>query len=291
MQRKRRFRKLIFVLVGLVALYGLMVVVFAFQYLRPTPLPSGPPPAYLSEVEVGHDGYEIPSWATSGLIEGAGKERVYVLVHGYGGRRDEQVELADRLRKSGEVVIPAMAGQGPSRAKQVGFSVAESDELISVARWCKGQLGEEAEVVLIGISLGGASCWTAAGKEPELFHAVITDSAFARMDWATGDFMGTESLVRRALSGPVIGLSERMSGVKPAEIRPVDWAAKYRGRGLIVQGADDPMFGVRHGEALQEATGFEFWVVEGAGHAEVAHVALDEYVDRILGVVDGESAE
>lgn len=290
MRQKRRFRKVGFLLLGLAAAYVGLTVLFAFQYLRPVGLPSGPRPEYLEEVRISHQGYSIPTWATAGISSG---ERsggvVFVLVHGYGGRRDEQLALAERLEAHGEVLIPAMAGQGPSEATQVGFSVAESEELISVAKWAKGQTGEETRVVLVGISLGGASCWTAAGKEPELFEAVITDSAFARMDWATADFMGTESPVRRLLSGPVVTLASRMSGVSPSEIRPMDWAAKYRGRGLIVRGAADPMFGMRHAEALAEATGFEVWSVEGAGHAEAAAVALDDYAARILEVSGLES--
>ena len=110
MQRKRRFKRVIWILVGLVGVYGLTVVVLANQYLRPVPLPSGPPPAYLSETLIPHADYEIPTWVSEGLASESGMGRVYVLVHGYGGRRDEMVSLADELKETGEIVIPAMAG-------------------------------------------------------------------------------------------------------------------------------------------------------------------------------------
>lgn len=284
MRRKKRWRKVVFVLGGLIGIWAALTVTFAIQYLRPTPLPSGPPPEYLSEVEVPHTGYTIPTWVTSGLDSGHGKGTVFVLVHGYGARRDDLLDLAGRLKPFGEVLLPAMAGQGPSHAKQVGFSVAESEELISCAEWAKKQLGPDTKVVLFGLSLGGGSSWTAAGKRPELFYGVVTDGAFARMDWATDDFMGTENPIRRAMSGPVIALATKMSGVKVKDIRPVDWAAKYHRRGLIIQGADDPMFGPRHAEALHKATGFEIWTVPGSGHAESGKEHMDELVSRILRV-------
>jgi pimeloyl-ACP methyl ester carboxylesterase len=259
----------------------------AKAYLNPVRLPEGPRPAFLADGNIPATGYEIPAWVSPRLTVSDGprlKRPVVILTHGFGGSRSDWVELAEQLAPSADVIVLATHGQTVSPVKGVGFGTKESDEVIAAAEWAKTK--SDGPVIAVGTSMGGAASWLASEKRPELFDAIVTEAAFARLDWASDDFLSVGIKPGAFLFRPVNAMARQMSGIDPNEVRPIRAARAWRGRpALIVHGAEDVMFGARHAEALRDASGAPLWWVPGAGHSEVSRMAAPEFASRILQLV------
>jgi pimeloyl-ACP methyl ester carboxylesterase len=275
-------------LVGIAAgVYVGACFVAAGQYIRPVRLPEGPRPAFLQDAQIPTGKYAVPAWVSPNLLANPPKmsqRPVVILVHGMGGSRSDWVELADALMPRAEVIVIATRGQTVSPVEKVGFGGKESEEVIAAAEWAKARTG--GPVIPVGTSMGGAASWLASEKRPDLFAAVVTEGAFARLDWASDDFLAVKIPFGAAVFHPVNLMARQMSGIDPDEIRPERAARAWRGRpALIVHGEADVMFGARHAEALRDASGAPIWWVPGAGHAEVSRKAAPEFADRILQLV------
>lgn len=261
MRQKRRWSKVIWlVLGGVIGLYLGGCFVMAKGYVSPVRLNAGERLAGVREVAFETDGYEIPAW------RGGAGDDVFLLVHGYGGRQSYWNELATELMPHGEVVAIATMGQTVSPVGEVGFGKGEAGEVLAVARALRA---EGKRVHVVGVSMGGAAAWLAAGEEPGLFSSVTTEAAFARLDWGSDDFLSVSVPGGARFFRPIVLLAERKKGVIGAEIRPMDAAKKYEGPALILHSRGDGMFGARHAEALAKAAGVEVTWFEGWKHAEI----------------------
>lgn len=259
----------------------------AQAYLNPVRLPEGPRPAFLADGKIPAKGYEVPAWVSPRLLASDGprlKRPVVILTHGFGGSRSDWVDLAGQLIPAADVIVLATHGQTVSPVNGVGFGTKESKEVIAAAEWAKTK--SDGPVIAVGTSMGGAASWLASEKRPDLFAAIVTEAAFARLDWASDDFLSMGVKTGAFLFRPVNTMARQMSGIDPDEVRPVRAARAWRGKpALIIHGEEDVMFGARHAEALRDASGAPIWWVPGAGHAEVSRMAAPEFATRILELV------
>ncbi|MBL8067453.1 MAG: alpha/beta fold hydrolase [Armatimonadetes bacterium] len=234
--------------------------VMARAYVSPVRLSPGPVPSYMREVLFAGDGYSIPAW------RGGSGQDVYLCVHGYGGCQSSWNALSTELVPWAEVVAIATMGQTRSPAKGVGFGEGEAIEVIAVA---EALAAEGKRIHLAGVSMGGAACWIAAGSRPDLFASVTTEAAFARLDWASEEFLSVSVPFGATIFRPIILMAERSKGIRGHEVRPADAAASWKGPCLILQSRDDGMFSPRHAEALSQATSQPVWWFEGLKHGEI----------------------
>lgn len=271
----------------LVGLYAGVCFLAAKSYLNPIRLPEDPRPSFLIDAKIPAEGYEIPGWVSPQLLhrDGArGKRPVIILIHGLGGKRSDWVDLAEQLMPSADVIVLATRGQTVSPVDGVGFGTKESEEVIAAAEWAKTK--SSGPVVAVGTSMGGAASWLASEKRPDLFAAIVTEAAFARLDWASDDFLSMGVPAGAFLFRPINIMARQMSGIDPSVVRPVRAARAWRGRpALIVHGENDMMFGARHAEALGDASGAPIWWVPGAGHSEVPQLDAPGFASRILNLV------
>lgn len=247
-------------------------LVAAYGYVSPVRLKAGERLTGFHDVGFENGDYKIPAW------RGGAGEDVFVLVHGYGGTQGYWNPLAAELVKQGEVVVLATMGQTVSPAKEVGFGKGEAQEIIRVA---EALVSEGKRVHLVGVSQGGAASWLAAGERPELFKSVTTEAAFARLDWASEEFLGVSVPKGAVVFRPIVLMAERKKGLRGHEVRPADLARKWKGPSLIFQSRDDGMFTPRHGESFAEATGGEVLWYSGLKHAEI----FSERAEEVAGLI------
>lgn len=149
---------------------------------------------------------------------------------------------------------------------------------------------KEPRIVLVGVSMGGAACWIASGLEPDWFQAVVTEGAFARLDWASDRWFAMLLPAGHVILRPVRWFAEAMSGVRTSSIAPVTDAAKWRGRpALIIQCEFDSLIEARHAEALAQATAAPVWTVPATGHAQGYSAAPQDYLKRLIALGEGVS--
>lgn len=275
MKRLKRRAKVGLSLAGLGLGYLAGCTLLAHGYLSPIRKAPGPRPDWMRP---DHEG-EISFW-----IGGSGDSATYVMAHGYGGSQAEWVPLANRLRKRGLVLIPAMRGQTVSPLPRVDFGPGEAADLVALARWSKRRWPER-PVVLIGVSLGGAASWLASAEDPEAVDGVVTEAAFARLEWATSEFLSSALPGGSVLLAPVPLLASWMLGRSPASVRPDLAARRWRGRPAgVIHGTADRMFSARHPRSIAQALDVQIEWFEGAGHAEASRLDAARFERIVLEV-------
>ena len=271
-------------LLGLLAAYLVFCALAARGYLRPA-RETYPAPEGVLEAKVG----KTPVWATPGLLDGRPSRVAFVLAHGYGGTRATWNGLLKDLQKAGiDAVVPAMPGQDANPDPTVGFGRKEARTILECAAWAREKGAKR--VVGLGISLGGAAMWLASEEEPETLDGVVSDASFAQFDEAMNrlfsyrlPFPGGATLLT-----PVVWFARGMSGIDPTKIRPIDAAAKWRGKpALVIQGDADQLIVPSNGRRLSEAAGCPLWLVPGANHAQDYLTDPEGYAKRVIAFARG----
>ena len=271
-------------LLGLLLAYGAFCAIAAYQYLHPAREVYDPPEG-VENATVG----TTPVWATPNLIAGRPSRVVFVLAHGYGGCRATWNGLLRDLQKAGiDAVAPAMPGQDASPDPTVGFGAKEARTILDCAAWARVRGAKR--VVGLGVSLGGGAVWLASEEDPKALDGVVSDASFAQFDEAMNRLFSYRLPFPggAALLTPVVWIARAMSGIDPTKIRPVDAAAKWRGRpALVIQGDADELIVPSNGRRLADAAGCDLWLVPGANHAQDYSTAPAEYARRVVAFAKG----
>jgi len=282
MLKKKRGRKMLIGLGSFLGIYFIVCFVLAWTYLHP-PRQVMPTPADLSDVMIPTDGGPDPAFVTPGLAQSKASPVVFIFAHGYGGDRSGWTDLMSALEKQGyESIAPAMPGQDASPESTVGFGPKEAKVLVNTVAWVRQHALNKPKIVLVGVSMGGAAAWLASEMDPSV-DGVITEGAYARFDeamkgWFEGRAPGSSVYLR-----PVVWFASWMSGGKPSDIRPVEAAAKWKGRpALVIHGDADTLMPLSFAQQLSSAAGCELWRVRRATHAHCVDVAGPEYVKRLV---------
>lgn len=259
-----------------VVLYLVLSFTLARSYVHPARTVSERP-ARLAEERIAG----APCWTSPGWRE---KETVFLLAHGYGGSRSQWTVLGPRLARMGYgVVAPAMPGHDLSPEPSVGFGRTESELVLRLAREIAPR-----RVVAVGVSMGGAAVWQAAGREPAVFHAVATEGAYPSFDEAMDRFL-VRFRLPRAFYGGMISMARLMTGVDPSAQRPVEGAIAWGKTGkpcAIAHGGADKLFPTEFGVRLGQAAGCPVWIVPGARHAYVDETDRKGWLRRLTALAE-----
>lgn len=266
---------------ALVAVYLWICFALARNYVHPSrTVPEKPP--WLKDVNVDTRFGPTPAWSTAGLADGHPSKLIFVMAHGYGGTRATWTDRIEALSKKGyDCLALALPGQDVSPVKDVGFGITESQVIADAVKWVRSRSNGKSKVVVIGVSMGGAASWLASEQDPTI-DGVITEGAYARFDEAMKNFFECKVRGGSTIFAPVITFARWMTGIDPAKVRPVDAAAKWRGKpALVIQGSADSLMTPDQAKDLAEAAGCQEWIVNGAEHAQCYDADPHGYIDHI----------
>ena len=109
-----------------------------------------------------------------------GKKAV-ICFHGYTSRgMDDYVGLSDYYLKRGyRMLLVDERAHGDSEGEYIGFGCLDRFDGLKWIRWMTDKIGEDAEILLHGTSMGGATVLMMTGlKLPEQVKGVVSDCAF-----------------------------------------------------------------------------------------------------------------
>ncbi len=140
-----------------------------------------------------------------------------------------------------------------------------------------------ARVVLVGVSLGGASSWLATEKAPSLFDAIVTEGCFARLNDVSDNWFDRRIPEGHILFWPVKRFAGEMAGVDPMTINPVEAAARWKGKpALVIHCQEDDLMKESYADDLAHASGAKEWIIPKAAHSQGCALASNEYLKRLL---------
>ena len=228
------------------------------------------------------EGIPLRGW----WIPAAGSSSTIILLHGYQGSMDPDLQYAPWLHEAGyNILMFDFRAHGRSGGKICTIGALElRDALaaINVARE-KGSW----RIGLMGFSMGGRVA-VLAGAQSNDFHAIVCDCGPARISTAIALNLARRG-VPACFSIPLadyllFGVSVR-SGINLFTHEPIDAAKRLHGAPvLFLQGRNDPNIRIR--ETLQmvknAGTGAELWLVEDAAHRDISELHPAEYQKTIL---------
>ncbi|WP_440118760.1 alpha/beta hydrolase [Paenibacillus sp. QZ-Y1] len=108
-------------------------------------------------------------------------QRTVILAHGYSGKGREMAGFARfYAEKQGyNVLMPDDRGHGQSEGNIIGFGWLDRKDYVQWVHWVLGKVGTETEIILHGISMGGATVLMTGGEAlPGEVKAIVSDCAY-----------------------------------------------------------------------------------------------------------------
>ena len=212
-----------------------------------------------------------------------GTNRYVIICHGYHSNADSMMLFAEKFYSMGYGVLLLDArGHGQSEGAYVGMGWDERLDIADWANWLN-ERAPDCEIVLYGISMGGATVMMAAGEEslPDNVRAVVEDCGYSSIQ---DEFRFQLEQLFHLPSFPVLNMADMMGRLRAGYsiLRDGDAVAQ-------VQKAKVPILFIHGGEDLFVPTAMvyevyeaatvekELLVVEGAGHGMASSVDREAY--------------
>ena len=240
--------------------------------------------ARLLRDELIKNGVKPPKW---GQIRGT-----LVLLHGYGGRKEDNLPVAERFCAAGfRCIVPDLPGHGDNPSSAATFGKKEVrlvEELLDDAS--KRFRFDSTRAGLFGISQGGAIALQAAAQPGSHWKAVASVASFASLDQpvrqaAIGLLPELRQILPLTESACASGVYCR-AGFIPSSIRPLDAARNLKIPAFISHGQNDRFIPFSAGKAIYDAIPHDrktFREVRGADHHNVLSVGSNPLYAEFCG--------
>jgi fermentation-respiration switch protein FrsA (DUF1100 family) len=230
------------------------------------------------------DGTPLAGWFIPGLGPGAA---TVILLHEYTASRAQMLPHADYLHRAGyNVLLFDFRNRGESGGDAITAGAREPlDVHGAVAYLLSRDDIDPGRIAVQGSSLGASAGLLAMAEEPHI-AAAVAECAFTDLAGAVRhSFRHFFRLPAVPFAPVTLFIVERRLRVRAAGVRPIDAIARFGGRPvLIIEDGDDDRIPPGSGRRLYDAAPGpkEYWLVEGAVHAEGFDTAPVEYERRVL---------
>lgn len=225
----------------------------------------------------------------------AGKEdshRWLLAVHGYTGQRSDMQNIASFYGVQGyHVLTPDMRSHGESEGTYIGMGWLDR---LDVLLWIDFIIARDpqAEIILHGVSMGGATVMMVSGEElPENVKGIVEDCGYTSV-W---DIFADELAYLFHLPAfPVLDAANLMSNIRAGydfkKASAVKQVAKSRVPMVFIHGSEDNFVHTEMVYEVYEAcqTPKELLVVEGAGHGQAYQMDPELYFTTVFDFLESE---
>lgn len=232
--------------------------------------------------ETSFDGLKLHASYFPPITE-SGKKRVVICFHGYTSKGlADFIGLTDYYFKRGYAMLhPDARAHGESEGEYVGFGCLDRRDALRWINWIIAKCGEDVEILLHGISMGGATVLMAGGmKLPPQVKGIVSDCGFTSPKEVFTHVLKTmyhipafpvipaADLVNRKLAGYGMDECNARREVEKAKV-PI----------LFVHGSKDTFVPVSMCHELYEhcASPRKKLIVEGAAHGESYFKDMEAY--------------
>lgn len=240
------------------------------------------------------DGLKLHAAFFPAINENAGKKRVVICFHGYTseGLKDF-TGLTDYYFRHGYAMLhPDARAHGKSEGDYIGFGCLDRKDALKWIDWVIDKCGEDVEIFLHGISMGGATVLMASGMElPKQVKGIISDCGFTSPKEV---FTCVLKTMYHLPPFPVIPLAnlvnQKLAGYGMDECNAKREVANAKVPILFIHGSKDTFVPVTMCHEIYDccASPKKKLIVEGAAHGEsyfknreVYEKALDEFVEGL----------
>lgn len=210
-------------------------------------------------------------------VEGSQPHRYAVVCHGYQSNASQTGGFARRFYDLGYTVLaPDARGHGLSEGDYIGMGWDERQDIVD---WCKQivQQDPQAEIVLFGISMGGATVMMTSGEAdlPANVKCIVEDCGYTS---AWDEFAGQLKELFGLPTFPILDATNLVTRLRAGwdfkKASAVDQVAKSVTPTLFIHGDGDTFVPYWMLDVVYEAAACEKekLVIPGAAHAEASSV-------------------
>lgn len=222
------------------------------------------------------------------------KKRVVICMHGYTSRSlQDFTGLTDYYFKRGYAMLqPDARAHGESEGEYIGFGCLDRKDLVKWIDWVFEKCGEDVEIILHGISMGGATALMASGLElPKQVKGIVSDCAFTSPKEVFTHVLKT---MYHLPSFPIIPgadfVNRRLAGYGMDECNAKREVEKTRIPILFIHGEKDTFVPAGMCKELYDscASQKKMLIVSGAAHGESYYKDTEAYeaaLDEFLGSI------
>jgi fermentation-respiration switch protein FrsA (DUF1100 family) len=219
-------------------------------------------------------------------------KKLAIVVHGYYvSHKDVSAQAEIFLRKGFNVFAPDLRAHGKSSGKTIGMGAYDKEDVVLWINRMIEIFGEEIQIVLFGISMGGATVCLVSGEDlPKNVKCVVSDCAYDSLE---GQF---RFVLKEKINLPEFPILKIASGFikligkyKVQDVQPRAAVEKSKLPILFIHGTVDefvPSYMVKKLYNASNKRKCEIYLVEDAGHAKSFATNPKEYEKIMINFVD-----
>ena len=167
---------------------------------------------------------------------------IELMFHGYRGSSERDlcggVQRCFRLQRN--VLLVDQRGSGKSEGKVITFGINESRDVQSWIEYILQNISKDAKIILTGISMGGATVLTAAGRElPDNVVCILADCSYSTPKEIIKKVLADKGLPKNIMY-PFMKLGARVYGhFRIDETSPMDAMKRCKVPVIFIHGEDD----------------------------------------------------
>lgn len=212
-----------------------------------------------------------------------------ILIHGYKSSNENMMAYGSEYYTKGyNVVLPDNRAHGKSDGDYIGMGWLDKDDIACWVDWII-QRDSQAQIILHGVSMGGATVMMASGDCLPQVVGYIEDCGYTSV-W---DIFASELDKRFSLpTFPVLDISNFVANIKAGydfkEASSVNQVKKAKQPMLFIHGAKDDFVPVEMIYEVYDAcpTTKDLYIVEEAGHAQAKDYDVEAYWNKVFDFID-----
>lgn len=236
------------------------------------------------------DGLKLHAAYFPAIKENAGRKRAVICFHGYTSKGlADFTGLTDYYFRHGYAMLhPDARAHGESEGKYIGFGCLDRKDALGWIHWVIQRCGEDVEILLHGVSMGGATVLMASGLDlPPQVMGIVSDCSFTSPKEVFTHALRT---MYHLPSFPVMQgaeiLNRKLAGYGMDECNAKREVAKAKVPILFIHGSKDTFVPTKMCHEIYDccASPKKLLIVEGASHGESYYKdtkayekALDEF--------------
>lgn len=209
-----------------------------------------------------------------------------ILVHGYSGSHGMMWTFGHMYADNGfNLLLPDMRGHGESEGDYIGMGWPDRKDILNWIEFiCERD--PNAEIVLFGISMGGATVMMTSGEDlPSNVKAIVEDCGYASV-WEifSDELKALFHLPEFPLLYTANTICKLRAGYSFTKASSVNQVSKSKVPILFIHGAEDNFVHTDMVYKVYDAcpTEKDILVVDNAGHGQSYYYSPEEYYDKMF---------
>lgn len=221
-----------------------------------------------------------------------GSHKTVICFHGYSSKgMNDFTSLGRFYHGLGyQLLIVDQRAHGESQGEYITFGCLDRYDVLAWTHYVERRFGPGHEMILHGISMGGATVLMASGlKLPAGVKAIISDCAFtSAWDVFSHVLNKTYHLPAFPLMNLADGMAKKKAGYGLAECSSSEEVKKAQVPILLIHGDADTFVPSRMCQEIYEncASKKEILIIKGAGHAECYYKDTVSYENKVRTFLD-----